>query len=110
MALQPDGKLVVGSFQYLGNAIRRAVARFNTDGSLDTTFVQNRQINNPALDVQIQPDNKMLAAGSFTLIGTSSKVAIARFNTNGTIGTGFIFPDSTYPELRILLCKLTERF
>jgi uncharacterized delta-60 repeat protein len=99
VAVQADGKVVIGGdFTGVnGNTTQKYVGRLNTDGSLDTTFVQNQPFNNPVLDVEIQADGKILAAGGFNLIGTTSKVALARFNTNGTLDTGFTPPRLNNP-------------
>ena len=42
MVIQPDGKIVVAGFATVGSAKEFAVARYNTDGSLDTTGFNKR--------------------------------------------------------------------
>lgn len=41
IALQADRKIVVSGFQYSGGQTKIAVYRFNTNGSIDTTFATN---------------------------------------------------------------------
>ena len=39
LALQPDGKVIIGGFFTTYNGIAKgSIARLNTDGTLDTTF------------------------------------------------------------------------
>src|SRR5687767_5219095 len=67
VAIQPDGKIVtVGSAAGGSEGPQIAVARYNTNGSLDTTFggtgrvfIDHYQI---AIDVAIQPDGKIVVA------------------------------------------------
>lgn len=79
VALQPDGKiLVVGRTHILSGDFDFFVMRYNTDGSLDNTFSTDGLViedvgtdNNSARGVLVQPDNKIVVAGSaggFTLI------------------------------------------
>ncbi len=74
-ALQSDGKIVVGGGFKL--------FRFNTDGSLDNTFlVSTGDVG--ITSVAIQQDAKIVVAGS---IGTD--FGVARYNTNGTPDLSF---------------------
>jgi uncharacterized delta-60 repeat protein len=89
--LQSDGKIVVG-----GNfgAPGSGVARFNSDGTPDTTF-NNQVLSDNVLDagspgtnveVAVQSDGKIVAAGNFN---TGTLRSVARFNANGTADTAF---------------------
>ncbi|MBK6902680.1 MAG: T9SS type A sorting domain-containing protein [Saprospirales bacterium] len=66
LALQPDGKLVLGGIAFND----RFLARVNPDGGLDLTFGegglvinQDDEYFNPILDIKIQPDGKIVACG-----------------------------------------------
>lgn len=67
---------------------------FSADGSLDTTF---NQALVPATGQSIvvinqtivQKDGKILVAGSFSAVGGTSRVGIARLNADGSLDTGF---------------------
>jgi uncharacterized delta-60 repeat protein len=78
------GKVVVGGTA--GGDL--AVARFNADGSLDTTFGGDGTVvtdfggTDVIADLAVQPDGKIVAAGR-----TGSDVALARYGTNGTTPT-----------------------
>lgn len=112
LAVQSDLKTVV-----VGTAVRYynkaqhndiAVVRYNVDGSLDTTFGSggfvyipsnggtNTGINTHGVSVQIQPDGKIVVAG--TTVNTYGKgknsvqrtdLLIARLNPNGSYDTTF---------------------
>ncbi|MEV6304064.1 delta-60 repeat domain-containing protein [Actinoplanes sp. NPDC051861] len=92
--LQPDGKLVVA-----GDASETGfdfwLARFGTDGTLDTSFGGDGQVTTDfgdtidrALDVTIQSDGKLVAVGETSTMETAD-FALARYHTDGTLDTGF---------------------
>lgn len=92
MALQTDGKIImVGSS---GANPGLFVARFNSNGSLDTTFGSNGwtaatvEGGGYAYGVDIQPDGKIVVGGT-TRVNNDDYFAIARFNTDGTLDTSF---------------------
>src|SRR5690242_6091990 len=71
MAIQPDGKIVVVGEVQSNSADDFGVARYNTDGSLDSTFGITGRITTDffgfrdfASAVVIQPDGKILVGGS----------------------------------------------
>jgi uncharacterized delta-60 repeat protein len=100
VALQPDGKLVVAGTTF--NSARNstgdtpsdfALARYNTDGSLDTTFgtggkARTDVFGSPdsASDMLIQPDGKLV------VVGRSHGMSVARYNANGSPDTTFGSP------------------
>jgi uncharacterized delta-60 repeat protein len=109
VALQTDGKIIwVGSQGNpsfpAGGTFAFAVARFNANGSLDTSFgsgghasveffappMQGAQEFADA--VLVQPDGKILVAGSARqgqIKFAPIQGALARFNANGTLDTSF---------------------
>ena len=96
IAVQPDGKTVVGgNFTGLGGAtgttVRNHIGRLNVDGTVDSF---NPGTNGPVHAVAVQPDGKILAGGNFTAVGGGTGTAtarshIARFNADGTVDTAF---------------------
>ena len=100
VAVQPDGKIVVAGYAYQGGAFQFALARYNTDGSLDTSFDGDGRVttvlgssSDAAFALAIQSDGKIVAAGeSFDgpALGTSgSDFALVRYNVNGSLDAGF---------------------
>jgi uncharacterized delta-60 repeat protein len=107
IAFQPDGKIIaVGGTNVLDSTTYEnhfAIARYNTNGTLDTTFGPNHNglvttsivANDFANSVVIQPDGKIVVAGSAgsqaPLYGSSSTVsdALVRYNSDGTLDTSF---------------------
>jgi len=101
--LQTDGKIVIvgesGDSVFGNTSI--AVARLNTDGSLDATFGSNGLVltnftanvmGDRATTVAIQSDGKIVVGGSAPVISQNSRrdvFAIARYNPNGSLDTSF---------------------
>jgi uncharacterized delta-60 repeat protein len=71
------------------------IARLNSDGTMDGTFITGSSFNNTIYAIAEQTDGKVLVGGFFTSYSGSSANNIVRINTNGTIdstfniGTGF---------------------
>ena len=96
VALQADGKIVVGgytNFTGAGTNFDFAVARLNVDGSLDNTFNGDGRFtfnwggDDRVHAVAIQPDGKIVLAGQWD--GGAADFAIMRLNANGTPDTTF---------------------
>ncbi len=93
LAIQPDGKIVVAG----GSGQKFAVARYNSDGSLDSQFgnggkakvsISGGYGNDAGESVAIQSDGKIVVAGH-TSNGSKGEFAVARFNPNGTLDNSF---------------------
>ena len=99
VAIQPDGKIVAAGVAHDASQIRLdfALARYNPDGSLDTSFDGDGKVtiafgaNNitSADAVAIQPDGKIVAAGQAQVPPTGADFALARFNADGSLDTSF---------------------
>ncbi|SRR6266567_4204704 len=93
VALQSDGKAVVVGYNYNGSA-NWVIARYNTDGTLDTSFgtngivIHNFGFSNTANAVRIQPDGKIVVAGGDQASPTLPWT-VGRFNTDGSLDTTF---------------------
>ena len=100
LVLQPDGKIVVaGSVEAprgpgLGFGVDFALARYNPDGSLDSSFgvagVVLTDLNgNGSFDrahaVALQPDGKIVVAGS----SSDGGFALARYHPDGSLDSSF---------------------
>ena len=95
VVLQSDGKIVAAGSSYNGSNYDFAVVRYNTDGSLDTTFGTGGKVTTSigsdpdvANSVVLQSDGKIVAAG-YSHNGSNFDFAIVRYNTNGSLDTTF---------------------
>jgi uncharacterized delta-60 repeat protein len=91
VALQLDGKIVAGGTS--NNGGRFALARYNTDGSLDPTFSGDGKVttnftarNDVAFGVAVQADGRIVAAGT---AGDFGRFALARYNGDGSLDATF---------------------
>jgi len=91
MAIQSNGKIIVAGST--GTDIfdtHFGLARYNTDGSLDTTFSgDGKVVSNPSnfcwiLNIALQADGKIVAAAR-----NRGGTAFARYNTDGSLDTSF---------------------
>jgi uncharacterized delta-60 repeat protein len=92
VALQSDGKVLIGGeFTSYNGVTRNRIARLNSDGSLDTTFLNTgTAANNTVQSIAIQSDGKIVIGGLFTNYNGTGRNGIARINTNGTNDTTFL--------------------
>jgi uncharacterized delta-60 repeat protein len=96
VAIQSDGKIVVaGYFSSGGSAIDIAVARYNSDGTLDTGFDTDGKVTTAigsatdiGYSVAIQADGKIVVAG-YAHMGSTDDFAVVRYNNDGTLDGGF---------------------
>jgi uncharacterized delta-60 repeat protein len=95
LVLQSDGKLVVAGISSNGWNNDFALARYTPDGSLDTSFHGTGTVttaigpaNDNAYDLALQPDGKLVAAGS-SFNGSNPDFAVARYNPDGSLDTSF---------------------
>ena len=89
IAIQTDGKIVAAGYAYNGSNDDYLLARYNADGSVDTAFGKaSANGSTIASSVAIQADNKIVAAG-WNNDGNNDDMALARYNSNGTLDTAF---------------------
>ncbi|HJP65391.1 MAG TPA: delta-60 repeat domain-containing protein, partial [Actinomycetota bacterium] len=99
VVIQPDGKIVA-----IGNGDGEfAVARYNSDGSLDSSFDGDGKVLTDfgsgfdgAYCGALQSDGKIVAAGS---AGNGAKFAMVRYNSDGTLDTSFSSDGKTRTDL-----------
>lgn len=93
MALQPDGKLIIGGdFRNVNVIYRGSLARLNTDGSVDSTFDPAYGTDGTVYSILLQPDGRVLVGGAFTTINGTRRVGVARLLANGAVDTSFMEP------------------
>jgi uncharacterized delta-60 repeat protein len=95
VAIQPDGKISVAGNSFNGTNWDFAVARYNADGSLDTTFDADGRVTTDfglgddfGSSITTQMDGKILVAGS-SFNGTNTDFALVRYNADGSLDTTF---------------------
>jgi len=96
--IQEDEKIILGGYSYNGTSNDFAIARFNTDGSLDLDFGSNGRVKTDfessvnsddyGYSLVIQPDGKILIAGS-SYISTNQNFTLIRYNADGTPDNSF---------------------
>jgi uncharacterized delta-60 repeat protein len=98
VAIQADGKIVaVGGAALDGRGERFALARYNADGTPDTSFSADGKVTieftrwrDHAEQVAVQADGKIVAAGTAALFGSrAARFALVRLNPNGTLDSTF---------------------
>jgi uncharacterized delta-60 repeat protein len=94
VVIQKDGKVVVAGTSFNGTDDDFALARYNPDGSLDTTFDGDGKVTTPigsgddrAYALALQGDGKLVVAGSSH--GANDDFALARYNPDGSPDTTF---------------------
>lgn len=94
VAIQADGKIIAGGTVHTASGYNFALARYNTDGSLDNTFDGDGKqttafgSSDKGNSLAIQSDNKILLAG-YSSNGVTNLFAVARYNTDGTPDNSF---------------------
>ncbi len=107
LAIQTDQKIVAVGYATINISDSFVIARYNTDGSLDTTFGNTSPIPGTvatpsfttlssdttfarASSVTIQTDGKIVVAGTVVTNPTGNEsFAVARYNTDGSLDTTF---------------------
>lgn len=97
IALNADGKLVVVCHVWNGSTNDIAVTRYNSDGTLDTSFGDEgikvfilSSILSIMTDIQIQTDGKIILAGFMDSgAGDALDMTIIRLNEDGSLDSSF---------------------
>jgi uncharacterized delta-60 repeat protein len=100
-AVQPDGGIVAVGLSYCRRS-KFALARYDTDGTLDPTFGGNGKVltalgdplscSSDAQAAAIQADGKIIAAGETlcpTTTGSRMSFGVARYDADGTLDSSF---------------------
>lgn len=93
----PDGKILVsGGFTLAGFSVTTSVARFNSNGSLDTSFAPvtlgppPRGFSGLGTTMALQSDGKILVGGSFSSVNSQPRNSLVRLESNGAVDTTFV--------------------
>jgi uncharacterized delta-60 repeat protein len=90
MALQSDGKILIGgslnvggSFTQVNGVSVQNLARLNSDGSLDTTFLSSSGPDGDVNTILIAPDGNIIIGGAFTHVDGVPRSGVARLFSGG---------------------------
>ncbi|MEL6750483.1 MAG: tandem-95 repeat protein, partial [Pseudomonadota bacterium] len=94
ITLQADGKIVAVGHAFTGGSpsFNLVAARFNTDGTRDTSFGTNGFVETSSplggllYDVVVQPDGKIIAVGN---VSDADDALVIRYNTDGSLDATF---------------------
>jgi uncharacterized delta-60 repeat protein len=101
VALQSDGKIIVGGYTWTDDNNDFALVRLKTDGVVDSTFGTDGWVFTPVSPITIYPfgddkirkikvlsDNSIIAAG-YAYNGIDNDFALAKYDANGALVTTF---------------------
>lgn len=94
VAVQPDGKIVAAGGSLVGWFNDFALARYNTDGTLDASFgtggkvLTDFGVTAQAYSMAVQPDGQIVVAGEANIDG-GYNFELVRYNSDGTLDAGF---------------------
>jgi uncharacterized delta-60 repeat protein len=90
LALQPDGRIIVGgNFTAFNGYNRHYIARLNSDGSVDTTFNPGLGASAKVWSVALQPNGQIVIGGEFTSYNGTNINTVARLNADGSLDPTF---------------------
>jgi len=102
VAVAPDGKIVVGGTTFNGARLVYGVARFNPNGTADTSFDQDGKqlfefvagLTHQVEAMLVQPDGRIILGGR-----VGSDFGLVRFNESGTVDGSFGSGGSTRTDM-----------
>lgn len=90
ISLQPDGKIIIGGgFNNYNGVFRKNIARLDSDGTLDNTFITGSGTNGSLYTTELQTDGKVLIGGTFNTYYGTTRNFIARLNSDGSLDNNF---------------------
>jgi len=93
LAVQPDGKVLVGgAFTVMAGTNINGIARLNADGTLDASFDPGTGIGGYGESIgsiALQLDGSVLIGGQFTSFNGTNRAGIARLDVNGSLDLSY---------------------
>lgn len=96
VAIQSDGKIVVGGFSLIDTKNVFSLVRYNSDGSIDNTFGGSGKVttgvgtyDDKGSSVAIQTDGKILIAGRTNNGSYRNDLVLIRYNSDGNLDNTF---------------------
>lgn len=95
MAIQDDGKIILGGDGYRNNKRNASLVRYNTDGTVDESFgfsgvgwLSVGTVNDKTKDIALQEDGKIVVVGAAN-DGQDDQAFVIRFNADGNVDSFF---------------------
>ncbi|MGQ7844439.1 cadherin domain-containing protein [Granulosicoccus sp. 3-233] len=96
LSLQGDGKIILAGARSLGNANEAVMIRYNSDGSLDTTFGSAGvaafslagTTSSVITDIDLMTDGRIVASGHVKVAGVDAMLAL-RATSDGNLDSSF---------------------
>jgi uncharacterized delta-60 repeat protein len=83
--IQSDGKIVAtGDFTEFNGITANKIARLNTDGTIDLSFVTGAGFDGEVFTIAIQNDGSILVGGTFNEYDGNNSIRVARISSNGS--------------------------
>lgn len=98
VAEQSDGKIIYGGiFNVWNGSVVGRIIRLNSNGTVDATFSTNvgTAASGGVSKIIVQPDGKILVAGSFAAWNGTNAGRLVRLNSDGTLDTAFLTATGT---------------
>ena len=96
IAIQSDGKIIIGGSSSNGINFDFAMVRLNPDGTIDNGFGSQGKVKTEIENsedfeccVLIQPDGRIILVGYSSVMGAGYSLSMVRYNTDGTIDNSF---------------------
>ena len=97
LAIAPDGKIVVGGHGLATQDYALMVIRYSTDGTRDTSFdhtglvytIAGEPESNFGASLSVQPDGKILMAGTGSFTPNGANFVVVRYNSDGSLDPTF---------------------
>lgn len=90
LALQPDGKVVVGgNFTIYNSTSVNRIVRLLSDGTIDLSFNIGSGADGIVETMLLQPDGKIVLGGRFSTYNGNSYNKLVRLNTDGSVDASF---------------------
>ena len=90
VAVQPDGKIIIGgNFVTYNGVTNVGIVRVNSNGSLDSTFNVGAGVNSWVRSLLVQPNGQIMVTGWFTSYDNHSHSRMVLLNQDGSADPSF---------------------
>lgn len=113
IAIQSDGKILVGGFFSLYNGTpSNCIIRLEENGAIDTTFLIGSGADYTVFSISLQADGKIILGGGFTIVNGALNRGVIRLFSDGTVDVssfsslnqyGVVYSTIIQPDGKIIL-------